>query len=659
MQRRKISHKKQKISISSHFHLWIIAICILAVGVTVTHFVINNFSDQSYASTHLQPNFPRVATIYSKTDINLDAGKKAIAKYNLYVTDFGWWPFLCGGSANCNVTDPANTTVGQYLKQLNPNLITVIYIHSNIYENNSWKDSMVPPGQGFDFSINNVPYYIDLRWFLTYAGSSLTTDITSTTTSIPVSDLSKFAVNDSVIVGGVDIQTQAEMMNVTNKSSNSGSGTLTVTRAQNSQNGKFPAIAHTTGDFVRSVAYAFGDPFYQLMNVTSDSPMSSINPSFGEQNWNQFLASWLQGKLQETELANLDGIFLDNFIEHPVQLFNRYAEADFDNNNSADDIATGDLKYEAGMKDLAVGVRSKFPTQLVIANTGGTPQNNGQSLNGGMIEGIDQNWTNSFIGDVQSFYDNWQSMGSTPSAFLMNGGATGTVSSAQTNYKAVRFELAMTLMKDGYFVYDEYLNNYGHQTTWWYDEYDNAGAGKGYLGQSLGSSSQPTAGVYRRDFTNGIVLANNTVTSQIIPLEKYYKKIQGAQDTITNNGSLINSLTLQPKDGIILLNTTLIPTPTTGLDTTPPVVTITSPLNNAVVARNSTTTIRANASDNVSVTKVEFRVGTSLKCTDTTAPYSCAWGVPGPKNTSYTLSAKAYDARNNNFTSSITVKSSN
>src|SRR6266851_2980017 len=85
----------------------------------------------------------------------------------------------------------------------------------------------------------------------------------------------------------------------------------------------------------------------------------------------------------------------------------------------------------------------------------------------------------------------------------------------------------------GYFDYDEFLlnnsgaglNSGGHQTSWWYDEYDNSGQGVGYLGQATGAATQPVGGVYRRDFQAGIVLANTTASAQTINLGGTYKKI--------------------------------------------------------------------------------------------------------------------------------------
>ncbi len=98
------------------------------------------------------------------------------------------------------------------------------------------------------------------------------------------------------------------------------------------------------------------------------------------------------------------------------------------------------------------------------------------------------------------------------------------------------------------------------------------------------------------------------------------------------------------------------PTPTLIPYTTAPTVSITSPLNGSAVKHNTNVTIAANASDNVGVTKVEFYVNNVLKCTDTTAPYSCVWFVPAKRNVNYVLVAKAYDAANNVGTSStVTV----
>lgn len=93
----------------------------------------------------------------------------------------------------------------------------------------------------------------------------------------------------------------------------------------------------------------------------------------------------------------------------------------------------------------------------------------------------------------------------------------------------------------------------------------------------------------------------------------------------------------------------------TVADATPPTVSITSPSNGGTVPKNTTVTISASASDNVGVTRVEFFVGSTLTCTDTTSPYTCAWRVPKTAGASYSLQTKAYDARNNLGTSTTVV----
>ena len=105
-----------------------------------------------------------------------------------------------------------------------------------------------------------------------------------------------------------------------------------------------------------------------------------------------------------------------------------------------------------------------------------------------------------------------------------------------------------------------------------------------------------------------------------------------------------------------------IPTPapiSTPVDKTPPTVSITSPLNGTVVPRSTAITLKATASDNIAVSKVEFYykggkvTGNTLICSATSAPYTCNWTTPSVRNISYTITAKAYDASDN--TSSATV----
>lgn len=87
------------------------------------------------------------------------------------------------------------------------------------------------------------------------------------------------------------------------------------------------------------------------------------------------------------------------------------------------------------------------------------------------------------------------------------------------------------------------------------------------------------------------------------------------------------------------------PTPTLPTaDSTWPTVALTSPANGTYAYAGSTVTTTASASDNVGVTKVVFRVNDVVKCTDTTASYSCSFTMPyGTAK----IQAYAYDAAGN------------
>jgi hypothetical protein len=93
-------------------------------------------------------------------------------------------------------------------------------------------------------------------------------------------------------------------------------------------------------------------------------------------------------------------------------------------------------------------------------------------------------------------------------------------------------------------------------------------------------------------------------------------------------------------------------------DTTAPVVSFTAPASGATIT--AATTVSASATDNVGVTKVEFYAGASLIYTDTSAPYSFSFNPSSHPNGPLTLTARAYDAKNNvgQTTRSVTVQNS-
>src|SRR5262249_23663086 len=99
--------------------------------------------------------------------------------------------------------------------------------------------------------------------------------------------------------------------------------------------------------------------------------------------------------------------------------------------------------------------------------------------------------------------------------------------------------------------------------------------------------------------------------------------------------------------------------PTPAEDIEPPTVSITNPPSGQNVS--GTITVSANASDNMGVVGVQFKVdGNNLGAEDTTNPYSVSWNTTTVANGNRTLTAVARDAAGNTKVSSpVTVNVAN
>ncbi|OLD56744.1 MAG: hypothetical protein AUI64_01705, partial [Acidobacteria bacterium 13_1_40CM_2_64_6] len=95
-------------------------------------------------------------------------------------------------------------------------------------------------------------------------------------------------------------------------------------------------------------------------------------------------------------------------------------------------------------------------------------------------------------------------------------------------------------------------------------------------------------------------------------------------------------------------------------DTTPPTVSLTAPASGATVSGTGVM-VSANASDNVGVAGVQFKVdGGNLRSEDVSSPYSRVWNSTTVSNGSHTLTAVARDAAGNTTTSAaVTVTVNN
>ncbi|MDB5255928.1 MAG: C-terminal target protein [Chitinophagaceae bacterium] len=159
--------------------------------------------------------------------------------------------------------------------------------------------------------------------------------------------------------------------------------------------------------------------------------------------------------------------------------------------------------------------------------------------------------------------------------------------------------------------------------------------------------ADPDGTISKVEFYNGTVLLG-TVTS--VPFNYSW----------TNVAAGAYTLTAKAYDNAGATATASISINVTTPSNVNPVVSITSPANNATFTSPATVAITASASDSDgSISKVEFYNGTTLLSTSTTSPYTFVWTSVPVGN--YTIMAKAYDNLNAtaNASISITVKAPN
>lgn len=294
----------------------------------------------------------------------------------------------------------------------------------------------------------------------------------------------------------------------------------------------------------------------------------------------QYYVNWLytnetHSSTSGTFTPNLDGMYMDNFFAQA------HASGDWDRNGDTDAAGgtTASSALRGGYTEYVGVVRSLMPGKYQIGNIGDwswiyNPTTKGYStgstvppeyknlLNGGVMEayigsGISwaiENQQSGWAGMIDSYHKTMDAL-LEPKLGILNewGVNSASTSITEADYQQMRYGLASTLMDDGYFAYTDLANPYGGIPSW-FDEFSVD------LGAAITppqSAAYYSNGVYRRDFENGIALVapkgNNSNSPVTVSLETSYIKVKGAQDPAINDGLTVTSVTLQPRDGIILL----------------------------------------------------------------------------------------------------------
>ncbi|MEW6334632.1 MAG: putative glycoside hydrolase [Thermodesulfobacteriota bacterium] len=232
-----------------------------------------------------------------------------------------------------------------------------------------------------------------------------------------------------------------------------------------------------------------------------------------------------------------------------VMIRQRIASADW-NLDGKDDPGTSPAIQAAFRNGQTAGwktAKSLAPDRILMGNPDndlGSPEFRGR-LQGAFLEGlIGQSWS------IES-WGGWDAMMARYRTVLKNLQPPAIVGfhvmGAVKDYRLFRYGYTSCLMEDGYFSYTDSTNVYNSVP--WFDEYDvQLGAAQDAPPQTAWKN-----GVYRRSFANGLVLLNPTAVARTVTLERGWKRIAGVQAPGWNNGSAVTTLTLQAKDGIVLV----------------------------------------------------------------------------------------------------------
>jgi hypothetical protein len=253
------------------------------------------------------------------------------------------------------------------------------------------------------------------------------------------------------------------------------------------------------------------------------------------------------------------GVFLDVCFED-IGFLNG-GRLDLDRDRVPDDPRAASQAWKAGFGVLVDTLRDRLGPEVPIVANPGAQDCPHDRLDGILLEGWPIGLPEDFL-DFQTGlarYLRWTTRPGRLPLSIANAYSPkigfGTIAAGQdevarTDYAAMRFGLAIALMGDGYYTFDNGV--FGHYVAWWYDEYDGAGRGVGWLGLPRGAATK-VSGAWLREFSHGLALANPTDAPVTVPVPAGYAKLAGKQDPEHNDGRPVTgSLTVAAHDGYLL-----------------------------------------------------------------------------------------------------------
>ncbi len=355
----------------------------------------------------------------------------------------------------------------------------------------------------WEIAQNEEVIKIPAAWFLTQVGSELTQAVNATETRLHVAAVTAtggtevydlFVPGDTALIANESVMIEA---------------VDTANKILHVQRGYIrPAAAHDAG--TRIAAHITFWPDSWMLNVSTLSPEAVISPTLGPEIWPDYNARRATALVQS---GDWDGILLDRSDPDESWIIGNSTARTIDpdqSNTLLTDYSAFDAAWNAGIRRYEQALRDAVgPDTLIFVNWG---MPNYDLLNGNNFEGFPMDdgtaygtaWKQTVFGPLSDgSYFEWMAQAQIPNLTMIetyedDEGADpwgdGSYDNPcddpdfAPNYRKMRFGLTTALLNDGLFSYEINTNGHGSLCLLWFDEYDNAGAGRGYLGQPLGAA---------------------------------------------------------------------------------------------------------------------------------------------------------------------------